>query len=155
MSDTSPGRQAGASKPVARRSRRLAAGCAVIAVVAAGLFVARGLPDSIATDVAGDALYAVAVYTGLVLLWPRARRMLLAAGASGWCIAVEFLQLSGLPAVLAERMPPVGLVLGSGFDVRDLVVYVLAVASAAGVDAGVSALLLHRGERRVDVGSPG
>lgn len=140
---------------MARRSRRLAAGCAVIAVVAAGLFVARGLSDSIATDVAGDALYAVAVYTGLVLLWPRARRMLLAAGAAGWCIAVEFLQLSGLPAVLAERMPPVGLVLGSGFDVRDLVVYVLAAASAAGVDAGVGALLLHRGERRVDVGSPG
>jgi hypothetical protein len=122
--------------------RRPAALGAVVVVIAAGLVVARGLPSSVFTDIAGDALYAVAAYTGLVLLLPRAPRASLALAAAGWCVAVELLQLTGLPMALAERMPPAALVLGTGFDPRDLVVYVLAVLTAVSVDRAVSARLL-------------
>ncbi|WZH36793.1 MAG: DUF2809 domain-containing protein [Microbacterium enclense] len=136
------------------RHRRVAALAALIVVIAAGLIVARALPDSIATDIAGDALYAVATYAGLVLVWPRGHRVVLAAVAATWCVVVELLQLSGIPATLAERFPPAALVLGTGFDPRDLLVYLLAVASAVWLDARVSALLLHGGERPPGVGGP-
>lgn len=122
--------------------RRLAALGALVTVVAAGLFVSRALPPSMGADVAGDALYAVAAYTGLVLLLPRAPRAILASAAGGWCVAVELLQRTGLPAALAERVPAVALVLGTGFDPRDLLVYVLAVAAAASVDRIVGGRLL-------------
>ncbi|MCJ1708017.1 DUF2809 domain-containing protein [Microbacterium sp. VKM Ac-2923] len=126
--------------------RRPAALGALVVVVVAGLIVSRGLPSSPATDIAGDALYAVAVYTGLVLLLPRARRGAIALAAAGWCGAVELLQLTGVPATLAERMPPVALVLGTGFDARDLAVYAAAVLVVSSVDAVVGARLLP-GER--------
>ena len=127
-------------------TRRLAAVLALAVVVAAGLAVHRLMPSSVASDVAGDALYAVAVYTGLVLLLPRSRPLVLAAGAAAWCVAVELLQLTGVPITLAERMPVAALVLGSGFDARDLVVYVLAVASALGVDGVVTRVRARRAE---------
>lgn len=127
-------------------TRRLAAVLALAVVVAAGLAVHRLMPSSVASDVAGDALYAVAAYTGLVLLLPRARPLVLAAGAVVWCVAVELLQLTGVPITLAERMPVAALVLGSGFDARDLVVYVLAVASALGVDGVVTRVRARRAE---------
>ncbi|MDU0365699.1 DUF2809 domain-containing protein [Microbacterium sp. KSW4-17] len=127
-------------------TRRLAAVLALAVVVAAGLAGHRLMPSSVASDVAGDALYAVAVYTGLVLLLPRARPLLLAAGAAAWCVAVELLQLTVLPITLAERMPVAALVLGSGFDARDLVVYVLAVVSALGVDGVVTRVRARRAE---------
>lgn len=123
-------------------------------VVALGLVVARGLPDSDLTDISGDALYTVAVYAGLVLVWPGARRGLLGVVAAAWSVGVEFLQLTGVPADLAGRFPPAALVLGSGFDPRDLAVYVLAAAAVVTIDAGASALLLHRGRRRAGVGGP-
>ncbi|MDQ1083596.1 MULTISPECIES: DUF2809 domain-containing protein [Microbacterium] len=135
--------------------RRPAAAAALVVVVAAGLAVARGLASSPVTDIAGDALYAVAAYTGLVLLLPRAPRFALALAAAGWCVAVELLQLTGLPAALAERVPLVALLLGTGFDARDLVVYVFAVVAAAVLDRAVSARLLPGGRARADVGRPG
>ncbi|KTR96737.1 hypothetical protein NS220_00695 [Microbacterium testaceum] len=135
--------------------RRVAAAIALVAVVILGLVVAKGMPATDITDVMGDALYAVAVFTGLVLLWPRGRRSVLGIVAVTWCVGVEFFQLTGLPVALADRFPPAALVLGSGFDPRDLVVYVLAVATAAAVDAAVGALLLHGGRRRGRVGGRG
>ena len=129
--------------------RRLVALAALVVVVAAGLFVAKVLPSSMTTDIAGDALYAVAVYTGLVLLLPRIRRVVLAIAATGWCVFVELLQLSGLPVALAERIPPIALVLGTGFDARDLVVYASAVLVAAAADAAVSSRALRRGRSTV------
>jgi len=136
------------------RRRRLAALVALAAVIAAGLLVHKGLPGSTATDVAGDALYAVAAFTGLVLLFPRAPRFALAGAAALWCVGVELLQLTGVPLALAERVPPVALLLGTGFDARDLVVYVCAVAVAVAVDIAVSRLL-PRGTARTGVGAPG
>ncbi|GAA2071911.1 DUF2809 domain-containing protein [Microbacterium hatanonis] len=119
------------------RRRRMAAVIALAVVVAAGLVVHRLAPSSVATDVAGDALYAVAVYTGLVMLFASARPALLGALAVAWCVAVELFQLTGAPVALAAAFPPAALVLGTGFDARDLVVYPLAVVVAAAVDTTV------------------
>lgn len=124
--------------------RRLIAFAALIVVVGAGLFVAKVLPSSTSTDIAGDALYSVAVYTGLVGLLPRARRLILAIAAIGWCVLVELLQLTGLPVALAERIPSIALVLGTGFDARDLVVYASAVLVAVSVDAAVRSRVPRR-----------
>lgn len=123
------------------RRRRLAALVALAAVIAAGLLVHKAVSGSTATDVAGDALYAVAAFTGLVLLFPRAPRLVLAGAAALWCVGVELLQLTGVPLAIAERVPPVTLLLGTGFDARDLVVYVCAVTVAVAVDVAVSRLL--------------
>lgn len=119
------------------RRRRMAAVIALAVVVAAGLVVHRLAPSSVATDVAGDALYAVAVYTGLVMLFASARPALLGALAVVWCAAIELFQLTGAPVALAAVLPPIALVLGTGFDARDLVVYPLAVVVAVAVDATV------------------
>lgn len=131
-----------------------AALAALVAVVVAGLIVSRALPSSSATDIAGDALYAVAAYTGLVLLMPRAPRWAIALAAAGWCVAVELLQRTGLPFALAEHVPLVALVLGTGFDVRDLVVYILAVIAVVSIDRVVSARLLPRGPSSDGVRTP-
>ncbi|MBB3156427.1 hypothetical protein FHS07_000111 [Microbacterium proteolyticum] len=130
--------------------RRPVALVALAVVVAAGLVVAKVLPSSAATDIAGDALYAVAVYAGLVVLLPRAGRPILAVAATGWCVFVELLQLTGLPVALAERIPPIALVLGTGFDARDLLVYASAVLVAAAADAVVRSRMLRRGRSRID-----
>lgn len=117
--------------------RRLSAAGALLLVIAAGLGT-RMLPPSAFSDIAGDALYAVAAYTGLILLAPRLPWRAAAALAAVWCLGIEFFQLTGVPLALARSFPPAGLVLGSGFDPRDLVVAVVAVAAAAGVDVAVS-----------------
>jgi hypothetical protein len=126
--------------------RRLAAGAALLAVIAAGLAVHVLLPDTAGTDIAGDALYAVAAYSGLVMLFAWSP---LPAGlvAAGWCTAVELFQLTGIPAAAGAAFAPATLVLGTVFDARDLVVYVAAVAAAAGVDAAVRAIPSRRTSR--------
>ncbi|CAH0243027.1 DUF2809 domain-containing protein [Microbacterium sp. Bi128] len=126
--------------------RRIAAGAALLAVVAAGLTV-HAAPGSVVTDIVGDALYTVAVYAGLVMLLPRVRPVVLAAVAAAWCVGVELLQLTGLPAAWADAFPPIALVLGLGFDARDLLVSLAAAAVAVGVDLAVRRRLFPRGER--------
>lgn len=118
-----------------RRMRRIAAAASLAAVVSAGLVVHGALPDSPAADIAGDALYAVAAFSGLVLLFPRARTVAVAALAVGFCVAVEVMQLTGLPQAIGAAFPPAILVLGSGFDGRDLVVYAAAAVTAGALDA--------------------
>ncbi len=124
--------------------RRLAALGALAIVIAAGLGTRRLLPSSAATDIAGDALYAVAAYAGLVVLFPRVRPLFLGAIAAGWCVTVELFQATGIPLALAGSFPPIALVLGTGFDARDLVVYVVAVAAAWGIDQAVRRRAVRR-----------
>ncbi|MFS0712826.1 DUF2809 domain-containing protein [Microbacterium sp. 2P01SA-2] len=114
--------------------RRWSAVAAAVAIVAAGLVVHGILPDTAATDIAGDALYAVLIYVLVVAAAPRARAVVVAMIAGGWCIAVELLQLSDLPARAAAVFPPAVLVLGTVFDARDLLVYVVSVVTAAALD---------------------
>ncbi|OZD55655.1 hypothetical protein CH252_07350 [Rhodococcus sp. 06-1477-1B] len=128
--------------------RRLTASLALAAVIAAGLAVHAFAPAGDLGDIAGDALYAAATYLAVVLVAPRAARRVVAAIAATWCIAVELFQATGIPRELAAHVTPLALVLGTGFDPRDLVVYVLAVAAVCGLDHAVRPGGPFRSERR-------
>ncbi len=119
---------------VSTRTRRTAAAIALAATIAAGLATrAAAVPDLLG-DVAGDALYTVAVFAGVVLLAPRLGSPVVGAIAAGWSVAVELFQATGVPIALAAVFRPIALVLGTGFDARDLVVYVAAAVVAVLVD---------------------
>ncbi len=115
--------------------RRLVAALLLVATIAAGLLVHGVLPDTAATDIAGDALYAVAAYLAVVLIAPRLPVLATGAIAAGWCVAVELFQLTGFPLAWGTTFPPVMLVLGTVFDARDLLVYIVTIVLATAVDA--------------------
>lgn len=117
------------------RTRRLVAVVALAAVIVAGLVVHGALPDTSATDIAGDALYAAAAYLAVMAVVPRLPALAVGGIAVAWCIGVELFQLTGLPLAWGATFAPVMLVLGTVFDPRDLVVYVLTVAVATAADA--------------------
>lgn len=116
------------------RLRRLAAAGLLAGVIVAGLVVHGALPDTAATDIAGDALYAAAAYVGLVVLAPRLPALAAGGIAAAWCVGVELFQLTGLPLAWGAAFSPAMLVLGTVFDPRDLIVYVVAIAVATAVD---------------------
>lgn len=126
--------------------RRLVAAIVAVLTVAAGLAVHRLAPDGAPSDIAGDALYAVLIVLLVVVALPRASSW--AAGGVGiaWCVLVELFQLTGWPLAWAASFPPVVLVLGTVFDARDLVIYMLAGAAAAAVDALVRGVVSGRAE---------
>jgi hypothetical protein len=109
----------------------VAAAIAIAVLVAAGLLVHTSLPDTAATDIAGDALYAGVAYAMVVLIVPRWHPLVSGAVAAAWCVAVELFQLTGLPERWGADVPAVMLVLGTVFDARDLIVYVAAIALLA------------------------
>lgn len=110
---------------------RLKAALIAIASIAVGLAVHRLAPASDARDIAGDAIWAFMMFwwvSVLVPTWSPARR---AIGALALSWLVEFSQLSHaewLEAARATRLGP--LVLGTGFDPRDLASYALGVLAA-------------------------
>ncbi|MCT9821189.1 DUF2809 domain-containing protein [Microbacterium sp. W1N] len=120
------------------RRRLIAAGLLVV-TIAAGLGITR-LPDSAASDIAGDALYTVAAYLFVVVLAPRWSPVVVGAVAGGWSVAVELLQLTGLPQQWGAAFAPARLVFGTVFDARDLGIYLTAAAFCALVDAGLRRL---------------
>lgn len=120
------------------RTRRIVAAVAFAAVIVAGLIVHGVLPDTAATDIAGDALYAAAAYLALVVIAPRLPVVAVGGIAVAWCVGVELFQLTGLPLAWGATFTPVMLVLGTVFDARDLVVYVVTVAVATAIDAALS-----------------
>ena len=119
------------------RDRRILAAVALAVVIVTGLGVHVLLPDTPATDIAGDALYAAAAYAAIVLLAPRQPPVLVGIVAGAWCVAVELFQLTGVPLAIGAVLPPVMLLLGTVFDARDLVVYVGAVVAAAAIDSSM------------------
>lgn len=89
-------------------------------------------------DVLGDALWAAMVFWWAGALAPRAGVGARALGAVVFSYSIELSQLWHTPALDALRRTTVGhLVLGSGFDVRDLVAYAGGVGAAALVDRGI------------------
>ncbi|MFT4226890.1 DUF2809 domain-containing protein [Micropruina sp.] len=124
----------------AGRRRLIAAGLAVVTVLA-GLAVRFALRRGAASDVAGDGLYAILIYLIVVFLAPRARPAVAAVVAGSLCVAIELFQLTGLPVTWAATFPPIALVLGTGFDARDIVVYLVAVAGAAFMDKTIGTRL--------------
>ncbi|WP_448004272.1 ribosomal maturation YjgA family protein [Agromyces bauzanensis] len=128
--------------------RRFSAAALLCAVVAAGLAVHALLPDTAATDIAGDALYAAAVYLGVVVVVPGVRPLMVAAIVTAWCVAVELFQLTGIPLALGAEFAPAMLLLGTVFDARDLLVYVIGVSVMCGADVAQRAVLGRRSEGR-------
>lgn len=89
-----------------------------------------------ARDVLGDALWAAMIVWGVSALAPAARRRTRGVAALAICWAVEFSQMYHAPPVDALRATTLGrLVLGSGFDPRDLVAYAAGVLVAIALDA--------------------
>lgn len=107
----------------------------LMVVVGAGLAVHALLPDTASSDVAGDALYAAAAYLAVVIAGPRLSVLSVASITAGWCVVVELFQLTGVPVELGAAFPPAMLVLGTVFDARDLVVYVVVAAVMGAADA--------------------
>lgn len=118
-------------RTIGRRSAFLALACATIVV---GLIVhldgAVLGPD--ARDTLGDALWAIMIAWWTGVLAPHARLAMRCMVAYAVCAIVEVSQLYHTPALDAVRATMLGhLVLGSGFDPRDLVSYAAGVALAA------------------------
>jgi hypothetical protein len=109
-----------------------------LATIALGLLVhlRSTVLGPAARDVLGDALWAAMIAWWTGALAPRARLAMRSASAYAVCVAVEVSQLYHAPTLDAVRATRLGhLVLGSGFDPRDLAAYALGVAGAALLDA--------------------
>ena len=104
-----------------------------LSTIVVGLAVHRGgavLPPR-PRDLIGDALWAMMMYWWIGALAPNARLGGRAVVAVAICWGVEFSQLVHTPTLDAWRGTTVGqLVLGSGFDLRDLGAYALGVFAA-------------------------
>ena len=75
-----------------------------------------------------------------MLLLPGLPALAVGGIAAAWCVAVELFQLTGLPMEWGALFSPVVLVLGTVFDLRDLVVYVVTIVVVTAVDVGITAL---------------
>jgi len=108
-----------------------------LVTIAVGLAVHYGgtrLPLA-ARDVLGDALWAIMLTWWVSALWPRLARSARAAIALGTCFAVELSQLYHTPGLDAARRTTLGqLILGNGFDPRDLAAYALGVLAAVAIE---------------------
>lgn len=114
--------------------RRIVAAVAAVVTIMVGLGVHRFAPDGAASDIAGDALYALLVYLLAVVIVPHRAAWVPALVAWVWCTAIELFQLTGLPLAWGDGFPPIMLVLGTVFDARDLVVYTVTVLAVATAD---------------------
>ncbi|MFH8345356.1 DUF2809 domain-containing protein [Streptomyces sp. NPDC018045] len=113
------------------------AGAAALLTLATGLGVRAGaarvgLGPEVA-KYAGDALYTVLAQALVVLAAPRVRPPVAAAAALAFSSAVEFAQLSDVPAELSRRSVVARLVLGSTFNAPDLLWYAVGAACACAV----------------------
>jgi hypothetical protein len=112
-----------------------------ISTIAIGLIVhVRGAAlGTVARDMIGDALWAAMITWWLGALVPRGRLAVRSVAAYAICAAVEASQLYHTPALDSARATLFGrLILGSGFDTRDLFAYALGVLSAALLEAVIS-----------------
>lgn len=125
-------------------TRRIVGAAVAVAAVASGVLVHLGAPDGAASDIAGDALYVIAVWGALVALLLRLSPWVVGAIVLAWCVAVELFQLSGWPLRWAGEWPPIVLVFGTVFDPRDLLVYAVTASLVTVVDVVVRRSLNRR-----------
>ncbi|WP_051781965.1 MULTISPECIES: DUF2809 domain-containing protein [unclassified Streptomyces] len=125
--DRIPRRRDSAAAPDLRRTRRTAAAAAVV-TVGAGLGL-RAVGTGSTAKCGGDALYTVLVLTLVVLVAPRLTPLRAAATALAVSWAVEFLQLTAVPAELSRHSTVARLILGSTFNAPDLFWYVVGAAA--------------------------
>ena len=114
--------------PTTRRRRMLAGVAGLILVT--GLVVHFAI-QSAAGNFVADALYAVMLFVVLSFVFVRTSGWLIALVTFLLCLGIELLQLTGLPAGLAEVFPPARLVLGTTFAAIDLVAYLAGALAAA------------------------
>ncbi|MFF7010307.1 DUF2809 domain-containing protein [Streptomyces fimicarius] len=118
---------------------RAVAASAAVATVAAGLAVRAGADGAFA-KYAGSALYTVLLCALVAFRAPRARPAVVAGTALAVSWAVEFAQLTGVPAELSAHSTAARLVLGSTFNAPDLLWYAVGAAAAWSVHAGAMRL---------------
>ncbi|MFJ5219380.1 DUF2809 domain-containing protein [Streptomyces sp. NPDC088354] len=123
-------------------TRLVAAGAAVL-TVGAGLGL-RAVAAGSAAKYGGDALYTLLLVALAVLVAPRIRPLVAAGSALALSWAVEFLQLSHVPAELAARSTAARLVLGSTFNAPDLFWYAVGAAVGGLVHGAVGSALSRR-----------
>jgi hypothetical protein len=126
----------------APRGRRLTYVVLALGTIAVGLLVHLwgAALGRVARDVLGDALWAAMIAWWAGALAPGARLATRSALAYAICVLVEVSQLYHVPWLDAVRATRPGhLVLGSGFDPRDLVAYAAGVAGTALLERGVVA----------------
>ncbi len=116
------------------RRSRLAYGATVALVIGLGLLWRSDLiplPRFLA-KYGGDALWALAVFTGLGFVIHRSATVWIALGAVSVAWSVEFLQLYQAPWIDAVRSTTLGrLALGTSFNSPDLIAYVVGIALGA------------------------
>lgn len=113
-----------------------------LATIAVGLLVhERGAAlGPVARDVLSDALWAAMIAWWVGACVPGVRLAVRSGAAYAICAGVEVSQRYHTPALDAIRSTWVGqLVLGSGFDARDLAAYAFGVVAAALLEATVVA----------------
>jgi hypothetical protein len=91
-----------------------------------------------ARDILGDALWAAMIVWWVGVIAPRANPPTRYGIAYAICAVVELSQAYHTPGLDAARANRLGqLVLGSGFDPRDLIAYAIGVGAAALLDATI------------------
>jgi hypothetical protein len=100
---------------------------ATLATIIAGLLTRHYLTGPLAKYL-GVALYAVMIFLLVAFTIPRSKTHHIAAIALAICFAIEFLQLTPIPANINSHMPLMRLVLGEHFSWWDLVAYAGGVA---------------------------
>jgi hypothetical protein len=115
-----------------RRSRLFFLVLAIVTIaLGLGVHLRGGVLGVAARDVIGDALWAAMVAWLLGAAVPRVNAGIRGVAAAAICFCVEFSQLYHVPALDALRATPPGhLVLGSGFDPRDLLAYTTGIIAA-------------------------
>ncbi|MCG5218768.1 ribosomal maturation YjgA family protein [Streptosporangium soli] len=116
---------------------RALAALAAVLTVAAGLSV-RAFTDGAFAKYAGDALYTVLVFALILTVLPRLRLAVAALAALAVSWAVEFAQLTGVPAELAAITPLARLVFGTSFNPPDLFWYAVGAGAAWAVAVTVT-----------------
>src|SRR4051794_9417956 len=105
-----------------------------LAAIAGGLAIHRGgaALGPMWQDILGDAIWAMMMTWWISAVVPDRSLRVRGSVAFAICVAVETSQLVHTPALDALRdLPGVSLVLGSGFDPRDLAAYLAGVLGAA------------------------
>lgn len=118
---------------IAHTSTRAAYLTVVIGTIGLGLWVHRDSAafSAVTRDVLGDAIWAAMMMWCVAVIAPAISLSARGALAYGIGVAVEFSQLVHTPAIDAARSTTLGsLVLGSGFDPRDLAAYAVGIAVA-------------------------
>ena len=118
------------SNRVVNRIRFVALAAGTIAIGLA-VYLRGGVLGATTRDVLGDALWAAMIFWLVGAVAPRAPVLRRGATSFGICVAVELGQLIRAPWLVAIRDTTLGhLMLGSGFDPRDLLAYAGGVSAA-------------------------